>query len=179
MLDLDSTEWVKLRHAHGSASDIPALLRALPSAPIKSNDSRREPWFSLWSGLCHQNDVGTASYAALPHIVSAAASRPPIERAEHLLLASCIEAMRHRSDSPPMPSSLDAAYSRAIEDAVPLALEAIAEESDVGWLRALLGSLATFRGEPQLGSAVLDLERELDCPQCGQVFTARGYDLFP
>src|SRR4051812_40379348 len=66
MLALDSPRWGELTHAYGEASDIPALLRRLKTAPPPT-DYRSEPWFTLWSALCHQNDVYIASYAAIPH----------------------------------------------------------------------------------------------------------------
>lgn len=86
MLQLDSDQWTRLRHAYGEASNIPALLRALPTAEVKRG-ADAEPWMSLWSSLCHQCDVYSASYAAVPHIVEAARSRSPKERAEFLFLA--------------------------------------------------------------------------------------------
>lgn len=75
MLELDSPRWKKLKHAYGKASDIPALLERLKTAPPPA-DWQSEPWFSLWSALCHQHDVYTASYAALPHIAAIAAAKP-------------------------------------------------------------------------------------------------------
>jgi hypothetical protein len=52
MLSLDSPLWSELRHAYGTAGDIPVLLRALDSVPSSANDAG--PWFSLWSALAGQ-----------------------------------------------------------------------------------------------------------------------------
>jgi len=178
MLDLDSDGWRDLNHAYGSATDIPPLLRQLHSTPVKSADAKREPWFTLWSALCHQSDVYPASYAAVPHIVAAAAARLPEHRAEFLLLACTIESMRHKPSSPAVPRELELSYKQALESAIPLALEALRVEPDELWFQALLGSLATLRGFPQLGAAVTDLEREIGCPSCETTFVAAGYDYF-
>jgi hypothetical protein len=56
VLSLESANWSELGHAYGSASDIPGLLAKLSAYPAKSGyDS--EPFFSLWSALCHQGDT--------------------------------------------------------------------------------------------------------------------------
>lgn len=178
MLDLDDDGWRDLRHAYGSAADIPALLRQLPDAPVKSADSKREPWFSLWSALCHQSDVYPASFAAVPHIIAAAERRQPADRAEYLFLVGTIESMRHKASSPPLPTELEPAYLEALHAGVPLALEALQVEADRSWFQGLLAALAAFRGFPELGAAVSDLEREVECASCEATFVAPGYEHF-
>jgi len=178
MLDLDSDSWRDLRHAYGSAEDIPALLRRLPDAPVKSADSKREPWFTLWSALCHQSDVYPASFAAVPHIIAAAQRREPADRAEYLFLAGSIESMRHKPSSPPITTELKSAYIEALQAAARLALEALQVEADRSWFQGLLAALAAFRGFPELGAAISDLDRELDCPSCEATFVAPGYEYF-
>jgi hypothetical protein len=178
MLDLDSDRWRELRHAYGSAADIPALLRQLPDAPVKSSDSEREPWFMLWSALCYQSDVYPASFAAVPHIIAAAQLRQPGDRAEYLLLAGTIESMRHKPSSPSPAAELESDYRKALQAAVPLTLEALQVESDRSWFQGLLAALAAFCGFPELGAAISDLERELNCPSCETTFIAPGYEHF-
>ena len=174
MLDLDSDRWHELRHAYGAASGIPALLRGLQTAEVRSVEHDRDPWFSLWSALCHQDDVYPASFAALPHIVAAAGTRSPADRAEFLVLAGTIESIRHRR-SLPVPRDLAQSYADALRVAVPLALEALGVESDATWFRGGLGALAAFRGFPELGAALSELQRDIDCPQCGSSFIAPGF----
>lgn len=53
------TDWSQLSHAYGTAEDIPGLLDRLEPDP------RSPVWNDLWSSLCHQGTVYTASYAAL------------------------------------------------------------------------------------------------------------------
>ncbi|WP_051740023.1 hypothetical protein [Kitasatospora sp. MBT66] len=53
------TDWSQLKHAYGTAEDIPALFERLGAEP---ND---EAWSDLWSRLCHQGSVYSASFAAL------------------------------------------------------------------------------------------------------------------
>lgn len=178
MLDLDSDRWRELTHAYGGAADIPALLRQLPTAPVKSPAEQREPWFSLWSALCHQSDVYPASFAAVPYIIASAHDRQPAERAEYLILAGTIESMRHKPSAPAPSAELEPAYSKALQQAVPLTLEALQVESDPSRLQGLLAALAAFRGFPELGAAIADLERQVSWPSCEATFSAPGYEYF-
>ncbi|WP_445277460.1 hypothetical protein [Streptomyces sp. DSM 41033] len=60
------TDWSQLSHAYGSAEDIPALLDQIASEPSP------ERWNDLWSALCHQGSVYSASFAALPWLADVA-----------------------------------------------------------------------------------------------------------
>jgi hypothetical protein len=177
MLSLNSPLWKELTHAYGSATDIPGLLEQLKSAgPQKESDS--EPWFSLWSSLCHQYDVYTASYAAVPHIVTIADSKPANERLDHLFLTTSIEAFRHLGDAPPIPSELKEAYQLAIQHASRLILECLQLHWQEPDYRILLGALAISRGHPRLGNGIYELGEEIECPNCLSHFPTRGFDLF-
>ena len=74
MLALDDPRWGELEHAYGSAADVPGLLRELAASPAPTGSYSGEPWFSLWSRLCHQDEVYAASYATVPHVVEIALS---------------------------------------------------------------------------------------------------------
>jgi hypothetical protein len=114
----------------------------------------------------------------VPHIIAAARTRQPADRAEYLILAGTIEAMRHKPSSPSPPADIETSYQEALQAAVPVTLEALRIESDRSWFQGLLGALAAFRGFPELGAAISDLEREIDCPLCEETFVAPGYEHF-
>ena len=177
MLSLDSPMWARLSTAYGPATDVPALLRQVPSAPSPS-EPNSEPWFSLWSGLCHQSDVYTASYAAVPHILDDAARRPPRQRIEHLHLCGYIEVCRHRPASPHVPAELRSDYELALAVGSRLALESLALDWKPEELQVLLGVLAAFRGEPKLGAGIIEAQEQENCPACDALITMPGYDLF-
>lgn len=82
------TDWSTLKHAYGSATDLPALLAALSPDPDAS------VWYELWSRLCHQGTVYSASFAALPVLLAAAEQWKPTERAQPIALASSILASK-------------------------------------------------------------------------------------
>lgn len=68
MVDLGSPRWRELLDAYGPATELPALLGRL--ADGEKSVALEE---SLYGALWHQGDVFTASYAAVPHIIRAAA----------------------------------------------------------------------------------------------------------
>ena len=179
MLELSSPEWARLSHAYGSASDIPDLLRKLSTAPIKSHDYRAEPWFSLWSALCHQDDVYSASYAAVPHVVANAALRPSDERWDFVLLVTCIEICRHHSDAPPIPAGLEQGYFTALEQMRMLICECLKiKMEDEDDAKVFLSGWTVLNGHPKLSRAILDLPEENICPNCGADVPPKGYELF-
>ena len=77
-------DWTSLGHAYGAAGDVPALLSNLTPDPAD------EVWGELWSRICHQGSVYSASFAALPALADAAAGWQPKQRSEPLALAGCI-----------------------------------------------------------------------------------------
>src|SRR5262245_57472189 len=77
-------DWTSLRHAYGAAGDVPALLSSL------TPDASDEVWGELWSRICHQGSVYSASFAALPAMADRAARRQPKQRAQPLALAGFI-----------------------------------------------------------------------------------------
>jgi hypothetical protein len=116
MIDLESPKWNELQDAYGSASKIPKLLSelALNTAPRKS--TLDEPWFSLWSSLCHQGDVYTASYAAVPYIVQIAGANLDAASIDMSFysLPACIEIARAQGKGPDLPKDLKQEYQAAI-----------------------------------------------------------------
>jgi hypothetical protein len=77
-------DWALLKHAYGAAEDIPDLLAAL------SPDMKAPVWDPLWSRLCHQGTVYSASFAALPVLLATASEWAPAERVMVLSLAGSI-----------------------------------------------------------------------------------------
>jgi hypothetical protein len=176
MLELESPRWHELTHAYGKASDIPALLEQLKTAPPRS-DWQSEPWFSLWSALCHQSDVHIASYAAVPHVVALAAEKPLAQRIEYANFVGAVEAFRHRKNAPAIPDDLAASYYAALKQIASLILECLEMDWDELGYRALLGSLASVRGQPNLGMAIMEISGEgYSCPKCEADIKLQGYD---
>jgi hypothetical protein len=145
-------DWSALDHAYGAADDIPALLRQARAAPAP-RDYRDEPWFSLWSALCHQGDVFTASYAAVPELVATAEARRSDARAacECLYMAAIIELERAASEGsrppPPMPLNLAARYREAVQRGAALTRAALVEGAGPDAQEMLEICAASFGGD--------------------------------
>src|SRR4051812_41010928 len=110
MLDLDSPRWAQLKQAYGTAEDVPRLLAFLDEA---GDRERGELWFGLWSTLCRDGEVFSASYAAVPHLVAFAARRNAARGAESLHLVGAIEVGRLSAGGPGVPEDLFDGYRSA------------------------------------------------------------------
>lgn len=150
-------DWSSLRHAYGPATDVPALLaRARSAAP--PSGYRDEPWFTLWSSLYHQDDVYSASYAAVPELVAIASDCGPEIAAESLFLAASIELRRNEPGAPAVPAKLAVMYDQALAMARPLATELLQHMPDRDG--KLDVAAAVFGGDLERARALLDADEE-------------------
>ena len=151
MRSMPTVEFNSLQHAYGPAGDIPALLERARNAPAPAT-YRDEPWFSLWSSLCHQGDVDTASYAAVPELVAIAAARGAETRVawECLLLAGSIElerALPEGSPPPLIPRKVAPEYAAALRRGAELAFGQLAGTSDRELQRGFNISYSALSGD--------------------------------
>jgi hypothetical protein len=160
MLDLKSPTWSELRHAYGDASDIPAMLLELESFP-PNEGHEPPPYFMLWSSLCHQGDVYTASYAAVPHIIRALALDPGRADLDYFLLPARIEIARAAGSGPPVPDSLEEAYFSALSRIPYLAAQASTTVWSEPHCRTIAAAIAVAKGHPVLGEAIFELEPDM------------------
>jgi len=154
-LPLDSSIWTELRQAYGSAEEIPNLLNQL------SVGNSGDILFKLWSSLCHQGDVYTASIAAVPHLVEMAALHSDNRWIEILHLVAGIEAVRLLKEFP-LDERLKIAYLAAIKKGLNLCARRLDAELAPGWEPALPSVVETFRGFPRAGEAILSLDELID-----------------
>ncbi len=169
-IELDSPRWADLSDAYGPATGVPDLLKKLRTArPSKRYDS--EPWFSLWSGLCHQDTVYTASFGAVAHLVQIALEAEPRSQIEIFSLVACIELGRVRDTAAAMPPDLEKPYHEALIVAGGAILALLTShtmgEADY---RTLLAASAAVHGYHALGDAMLAMDLEVECPHCGSTF---------
>ena len=156
-----SVEWSELQHAYGTAGDIPALLQDAWRAQAPG-DYHDEPWFSLWSALCHQGDVFTASYAAVPELIAIAEARhtDPRVQCECLYLAAIIELERSAPEGltppPEVPEELRSEYRSAIHRGATLARDAMASAIATD-AREMMGiCCAVFTGDVRRARRLVD-----------------------
>jgi hypothetical protein len=138
MLSLDDSRWKELQHCYGDAADVPDLLRDLASSTAPSRDHEDEPWFSLWSRLCHQGDAYIASYAAVPHIVHIASKAAGPIDFSFFQLPAAVEIARRTGRGPTIPDAYAPAYHQAIQ----LLVEAANLHNNEAWSRSMVLAVA-------------------------------------
>lgn len=158
MIAWDSTEWHWLAHAYGRATDIPGLLKQLASATGPATSAASEPWHTLWSALCHQDDVYTASYAAVPHIVTIGLNAQGPIAFDFFGLPACIEVARARERGPALEEPLEAPYRAALSQLHDLAHRQSRWPWDQYMTRSVAGALAAAKGQVDLAEALIELD---------------------
>jgi hypothetical protein len=82
---------------------------------IDDEDQRTGLWYGAWATLCPGDQVYSAAYAAVPHVLRIAADRDFIERVSAIHLVTQAEVLRHGAGAPPIDDDLLRAYASAIE----------------------------------------------------------------
>jgi hypothetical protein len=156
MISANETDWSKLTHAYGNASDIPGLIVAVERDPTPKQSYDIEPWFSLWSALCHQGSVYSASFAAVPYFLRIANSAPQPYAWDLIGLPVSIELARLRQRLE-VPSSLRRDYSEALKLLPTIVCSASGCAWDHAFTQAALAALALSHGHADLAEAILEL----------------------
>ena len=174
MLILDAPAWATLRHAYGTAEDIPRTIEQLHLDPANA-----DAWEHLWSALCHQFDVYEASFAAVPHVVHLMANIPAEARLEAVNFVGTIAACALRPAAPAIPATLAQSYEAALGEAGAQVLECLRLATwDAEDYRVLLGALAAMRGEGVLAFDIFEAGRERACPVCESPVEPYSAELF-
>ena len=150
MIPLDSLEWKSLRHAYGSAEDIPPLLKTISKGPSKTTDSEiKDTWFKLWSALCHQGDVYTASIAAVPHLMKIALDADDGALVPDLiLLPIAIEESRMKTPEQIPGHAIEESYWAAILDLEEACRRARESAKDHQLISAIHQAMKLLNGRP-------------------------------
>jgi hypothetical protein len=153
---LNGVRWSELSHAYGFAGDIEPLLQSLYDFPPESQ-IQAEPWHTLWSSLCHQGDVYSASFAAVPVILDALATRPRSATLSYFQLPVCIELARvaHRFE---VPANLEKPYFAAITRLPVLVAEASAANWDADMTAVASAAIAVAKGQWNIAELLVNIE---------------------
>ena len=147
MVDVSQIDWAALKHAYGSAENIPAML-ARAETDNRAGHISGSTWFDLWSALCHQGDSYTASYAAIPHLVRLAELPAYEHQYDPLLLAASIELSRMEGHGQEIPTNLLMPYRAAIKKGLEVASRALENpDLDADSRQAYRGCVAAFQGQ--------------------------------
>ncbi|GAB2852129.1 hypothetical protein GCM10027074_18610 [Streptomyces deserti] len=75
---IDEVDWASLRHAYGSAEDVPGLLRGLASADPVERETALD---GMYGAVYHQGDVYDATLACVPFLLALAVREEVRDRA--------------------------------------------------------------------------------------------------
>ena len=137
-----------------------------------------EPWFTLWSSLCHQGSVYTGSYAAVPYLIDIAQSKDSKYQLKFIDLIASIHCFRTAKGQDRIPEQLIESYNLAIEQSLNLSYELIKLPlSEPETLKSLLAAIATFKGNNELGAMLYWLETEIECDSCEAIIETPGLEM--
>ncbi|MFF4392538.1 hypothetical protein ACFY0G_38220 [Streptomyces sp. NPDC001552] len=155
------TDWPQLSHAYGSAEDIPTLLARIASEP------ESELWNDLWSALCHQGSVYSASFAALPWLADMAESEDRGQAVNALSLAGAIMA---GAEQPHGAGDVRTQHSAEIATLLASVNRRLRTATDRTEYIDLLASMLGFEGvvgwSEDLAWGLGNEEYEVSCPGC-------------
>lgn len=170
-LPLHDPRWRDLQGV--TADEVRALLEQMAStADTGTGDEWRRTWTHLTGGLMDGGDVSDGAYAALPHLVEAAAALPSGQTVDFWVDMGYILTADYR---PPVPADLEAGFSAALRLAERAATRSLLAAGTPAQLYAHLAlSCVAFAGHhiaPALQRLPDSQEEEgelpLVCPGCG------------
>lgn len=176
MLPLDSHRWKELRQAYGPAKDTPGHIKAMAKSAPKEIIDGKSAWSEVWNSLCHQYSTYTATYAAIPHLVSIAEQGSLEMRLEALVFCGTVSAFGKMEGGPP-PDDLVEPYESAMKRMGTLSLGVVREAAAQNLLARyplpyLIQALLVLRFGAFPTACFItrfidgDLGVEAECPEC-------------
>ncbi len=157
-MDLDNRTWASLEGGYRIPYNASRPLKKLRDA---ARQNEFEVIFSeLWENLHHQGDVGTASYLAIPQLVSICISKKSLDW-NFIGLCVLIEHCRLNGRNPEVPEEYQDLYFESLTQFERYLLLNFKSITDQTALRLTLALLATVNGQPGLGKAIELLDEDL------------------
>lgn len=151
------TDWDALNHAYGSASDVPGLIERWCEA-----QDDKQPLDELWSRLCHQGTVYSASFATVPLLLEVGAKLGSEKCRDAVILVGSILASKDVRGGRRL-------GSETFRDLAQLTESCLSHDIDDNEFVYLMQALAVARETPpwdlQL-SRLVDEELEGQCDGC-------------
>ncbi|WP_256918439.1 WD40 repeat domain-containing protein [Streptomyces hilarionis] len=141
-LPLHSARW---RDLHGvTVDELAALLEEMAAAPAAGGgDAWRHRWTDLAQGLLDDGTVHDGAYAALPHLVEAAARWEPRRSVDFWIDLGCVVTAEDRR---PVPADLEAGFAAALRLAERSAVRSLLAGAPVESAASLALSCVAFAG---------------------------------
>jgi hypothetical protein len=157
LLSLNDSRWGNLQHAYGNATDTPTALLKLKN--LSSNVALDGVWEKLWSSLCHQGKVFSASFAAVPHIVANLEQQRESISFNHFALPVAIEVAREKSNVA-VPTDTSDAYFGSLQLLSGFAFEFVSVKSSPELRRSALSAVAINFGDHAVAELLLEVDQE-------------------
>ncbi|AXG52336.1 hypothetical protein SLCG_1181 [Streptomyces lincolnensis] len=152
---IDEVDWASLRHAHGSAEDVPGLLRGLASP----DRTEREDALDRMYGVVHdQGTVYDSTLACVPFLLALAGSEEVPERGDivELLVSIGVVGDRRNGEGPSRPGGAPSRAGALIRSRAEV-FARLTGDADAEVRRTAVSALVRFLDEP---TRVLGLLRE-------------------
>jgi len=157
VMEINQINWSELQDAYGEASKIPGLLQQVIANKALVQNNQSGPWFDLWSRLCHQDSIYTASYAAVPILVEAIHGAEEPLAMDFFLLPVSIELARTTGEAPPIPEELKDEYETSIQSLGDLSEKLLAKDmQDINLKRAAQSAKLVSEGKYSEASELID-----------------------
>jgi hypothetical protein len=153
MLSLDANLWEELTGGYKTPLDPRPLFAKLEAGEVET------AWSELWDELHHQGDVGTASYAAVPHLVRIYRKLGIIDWNVYAIVA-IIELARERSQNPQLPKLLEQGYLRAIQELAEIGQSEILRAEEPETVRGILSVIAISKGLRAHGKFLIEFSED-------------------
>jgi hypothetical protein len=140
MLGLDDSRWSNLTGGYRTRFDPRPLL-----AQLEKGKDTATVWHDLWNELHHQGDVGNASYAAIPHLVSIHRRRGIVDCNTYALVA-IIELARPEKQNPILPGWLAEDYFHAIGELAKIGAAEVLRAEEAETVSSILSVIAIAKG---------------------------------
>jgi len=173
MLPLNDNRWRELAHRGWSGGKRSELDPDAPYVPdelrvLLENPKDVARFRNLYPYLTSEGTTWETAYAAAPYIVEIAKQLSPKERFDHLVAIGfiAISSCPDSGDGFEIKSFLAEAYEKALNDALPLLVEALLEQHSAVETRYLLAATAALKGHAKLGNLIETLDCYSQCPNC-------------
>lgn len=157
-MDLDNRIWATLQGGYKIPYNASIPLKKLSHATRQ--DEFAIIFAELWNNLHHQGNVGTASYLAVPQLVSICINKKSLDW-NFIGLCVLIENCRLEDHNPELPNEYQDHYFESLTQFERYLLLNFKSITDQTALRLTLSLLATVNGQPGLGRAIEILDEDL------------------
>ncbi len=156
-MELEDRKWGSVEGGYRIPYDASKPLRKLKGAV--NADERQEIFDELWENLHHQENVGVASYLALPHLIDLCIESKSLDW-NFIRLCVTIENCRLNGKNPELPNQYDDIYFSSLTKFEKYLSGNLKNINDRTAFRFTLSLLATVNGQPQLGKAIENLDED-------------------